>query len=198
MSSSSRHCGGWSPSPKRRSGDYQRSIGSGRNGWRAAWPASPLARNAWNPRYGSSVTTAWTADRSMRLRRSPWLTSTRSALRNVSVTWSSDRRSRWCSVINVCSRSISVIPNSSACRAARSGRRREVVEGARGPDAQIVGRPGECREVWDRGPKQQLVVIDAAVYVVTVGGQVVAQRIAMPIQHGIDDRMRGNDFHVHG
>jgi hypothetical protein len=42
------------------------------------------------------------------------------------------------------------------------------------------------------------VVIDAAVYVVTVGGQVVAQRIAMPIQHGIDDRMRGNDFHVHG
>jgi hypothetical protein len=61
-----------------------------------------------------------------------------------------------------------------------------------------VGRPGECREVWDRGPKQQLVVIDAAVYVVTVGGQVVAQRIAMPIQHGIDDRMRGNDFHVHG
>ena len=76
------------------------------------------------------------------------------------------------------------------------GRRCEVVEGARGPDTHIVGRPRECREVWDRGAKQQLVVSDAAVYVVAVGGHVVTQRIAMPIQHDIDDRKGGNDLHV--
>ncbi|MDT7722178.1 MAG: hypothetical protein QOE94_3189 [Mycobacterium sp.] len=75
-------------------------------------------------------------------------------------------------------------------------RRCEVVEGTSGPDTQIVSRPRECRDVGDRGAKQQLVVTDAAVYVVTVGGHIVTQRIAMPIQHGIDDRVAGNDLHV--
>jgi hypothetical protein len=31
--------------------------------------------------------------------------------------------------------------------------------------------------------------------VVAVSRQIVTQRISMPIQHGIDDRMRGDDLH---
>src|ERR1700744_4837170 len=49
----------------------------------------------------------------------------------------------------------------------------EIVQSAGGPDAQIVGRPGQCREVGYRKAKQQLVISDAAVYVVAVSRKVI-------------------------
>src|SRR5271155_1521268 len=54
------------------------------------------------------------------------------------------------------------------------GRRCQVVEAANGPNGEIVRRPGQCCDVGDRKAKQQLVIGDAAVYVVAVSRLVSA------------------------
>src|ERR1700723_3763187 len=54
------------------------------------------------------------------------------------------------------------------------GRRRQVVQGAGGPESQIVAGPTPCCDAKYQKSKQQLVIGDAAVYVVAVSGQVIA------------------------
>jgi len=85
-------------------------------------------------------------------------------------------------------------PEFRCVRCYELGGRRQVVERVGRPDAEVVHRPRERCGVRGRSPEQQLVVVQAAVHVVAVGAQIIADRREMLIQDAVDNRVCSNDF----
>jgi hypothetical protein len=158
---------------------HQRYIGSGFSGCRTRFLPTCRTRKRWNPWYGSALVTSLTSCLVRRPRRFPRNASVRSAPERLD-----DRVTGWTDLVvqlhhldderQVGHRGLVGVLTGEV------GRRWDVIESVRGPDAEVVHRPGERLVVGHLGTAQQVPLVgQAAVDVVAVSGEIRADQFGV-------------------